>query len=70
VQASFDPKQFEEERISAVQYVRFALGPELARKFCDPSVPARLRVEHANYRESTALDGAIRASLAADLETE
>ena len=70
VAATFDPKQFEEERISAVQYVRFPLGPELACKFCDPSVPARLRVEHSNYRASTALDGATRASLAADLTAE
>jgi hypothetical protein len=70
VAAAFDGKQFEEERISAVQYVRFPLGPELACKFCDPKVPARLRVEHANYRESTALDGATRASLAADLTAE
>ena len=70
VQATFDPKQFEEERISAVQYIRFPLGPELARAFCDPSVPARLRVEHPNYREATPLEGAVRASLAADLASE
>jgi hypothetical protein len=70
VQATFDPKQFEEERISAVQYVRFPLGPELARAFSDATVPARLRVEHPSYRESTALEGAVRASLAADLTSE
>ncbi len=70
VQATFDPKQFEEERISAVQYVRFPLGPELACRFCDPTVPARLRVEHPSYRESTPLDGEVRASLAADLASE
>ena len=70
VQATFDPKQFEEERISAVQYVRFPLGPDLARAFADLSVPVRLRVAHPNYRHSLALDGATRASLAADLATE
>ena len=67
VRASFDRKQFESDRISAVQYVRFPLGPALACKFCDPAVPARLRVEHPNYRESTELAGESRASLAADL---
>lgn len=67
VRASFDPKQFEEERISAVQYVRFPLGPELASEFRDPAVPARLWVDHPSYRASTELCGAIRASLAADL---
>ena len=56
------------DRISAVQYVRFPLGPELAREFCDPAVPARLRVEHPNYRASAEISGASRASLIADLE--
>jgi len=67
VRASFDAKQFESDRISAVQYMRFPLGPTLACKFCDPTVSARLRVAHPNYRESTELTGESRASLAADL---
>jgi hypothetical protein len=67
VQAAFDPKQFEEERISAVQYVRFPLGPSLAARFSDPSVAVELSVEHPNYRASTLITGAARASLAADL---
>ena len=67
VQASFDPKQFEHDRISAVQYIRFALGPELAARFRDPGVPVTLRVEHPNYRQSTRLEGERRSSLAADL---
>jgi hypothetical protein len=67
VRATFDDKQFEEDRISAVQYIRFPLGPERAAAFRDPSVPARLCVDHANYFASTALEGQTRASLAADL---
>jgi hypothetical protein len=67
VRATFDPKQHEEDRISAVQYVRFPLGAQLARRFADPGVLARLRVEHANYRESAEITGASRTSLAADL---
>jgi hypothetical protein len=67
VQAAFDPKQFEEERISAVQYVRFPLGPALAARFADPAVPVELSVEHPNYRASAPITGATRASLAADL---
>jgi uncharacterized protein DUF3501 len=67
VRASFDRKQFETDRISAVQYVRFPLGPELAQKFRDPAIPAALRVEHPNYRATTALDGAPRQSLIGDL---
>ena len=30
VQATFDEKQFEEDRVSAVQYIRFPLGKALA----------------------------------------
>lgn len=66
LQASFDPKQFEADRISAVQYLKFSLGP-LSSEFRDPSVPVKLRVEHQNLRAETTLDGAIRDSLAADL---
>lgn len=68
VRATFDPKQFEEDRISAVQYVRFPLGPELAARFRDPSVPVRLRVDHPSYAASAAVEGASRESLAADLD--
>jgi hypothetical protein len=67
VAATFDAKQFEEDRISAVQYIRFPLDPELAARFRDPSVPVELRVDHPNYAAKTAVEGEARASLAADL---
>jgi len=70
VHASFDPKQFEAERIAAVQYVRFPLGPELAARFRNAEVPVMLRVEHPNYRASTPIVGASRESLARDLEAD
>ncbi len=66
VSASFDPKQFEQERISAVQYIRFPLGRELARRFSDPT-PVVLRVDHPSYSAAAPIEGASRASLAADL---
>ncbi|MBW2280262.1 MAG: DUF3501 family protein [Deltaproteobacteria bacterium] len=67
LRASFDAKQFEADRISAVQYVQFTLGPELARSFADPSVPATLRVDHPACSYATALTGEVRASLIRDL---
>lgn len=70
VRATFDAKQFESDRISAVQYVRFPLGPELACRFCDPQLAVRLRVDHPSYRESTRIEGASRDSLIADLVAE
>ena len=70
IRAGFDAKQFEEDRISAVQYVRFDLGPALATAFRDPAVPAALRVDHPSYSARTAIEGASRASLAADLDPD
>jgi len=67
VRASFDPKQFEEDRISAVQYVRFPLGDAVAAAFSDPATPASLALEHPNYTHTTPLEGDTRASLIEDL---
>jgi hypothetical protein len=69
VRASFDPKQFESDRISAVQYVRFPLGPAIAAKFRDRNVPVRLRVDHPNFRQATEIRGDARESLIGDLST-
>lgn len=68
VQATFDAKQFEEDRISAVQYVKFPLGETLAATFRDPEVPVVLRVDHPSYAARTQIEGASRASLASDLD--
>lgn len=68
--ARFDPRQFDEERISAVQYVRFRLGDEGAADFLDPSKEVRLRVAHPAYSAETTLDQQSRASLAEDLRAE
>ena len=67
VRATFDEKQFEEERISAVQYIRFELGEELSAAFRAGEVDVALRVDHPNYQARTVIEGASRASLAADL---
>jgi hypothetical protein len=69
VRATFDPKQFESDRISAVQYVRFPLGPAIAAKFRDRNVPVRLRVDHPNFRQATEIRGDARESLIGDLST-
>ncbi len=67
VPARFDPKQMEEDRISAVQYLRFPLGPRARECFLDPAVPASLAIEHPNYRAETELSPEARRSLARDL---
>jgi hypothetical protein len=67
IRAHFDPKQLEENRISAVQYIRFALGAGQVGRFRDPAVPARLRIDHPNYRHSAALPEPVRVNLARGL---
>jgi diadenosine tetraphosphate (Ap4A) HIT family hydrolase len=63
VPARFDAKQLEEDRISAVQYIRFPLGVEGARRLLDPAVPARIRIDHPNYRCEAELPAPLRQSL-------
>ncbi len=68
VPACFDAKQFEEDRISAVQYIRFTLDADDASALADTSVPAALRVAHPAYAHETPLSAAVRASLVAGIE--
>jgi hypothetical protein len=67
IQAQFEAGRSREDKLSAVQYVRFALPPEARRAFADASVPAHLAIDHPNYRHAAAVEGAVRASLCGDL---
>jgi hypothetical protein len=68
VRAEFEAGRQEEDRISAVQYTRFAL-PEAARAALrTPGTPLRLAITHPNYQVSVPLTEEARASLARDLE--
>jgi Protein of unknown function (DUF3501) len=70
VRADFDARQLEEDRISAVQYLRFRLPPPVAARFADASVPARIRIDHPRYAALAELPPEVRASLAATLRAE
>jgi hypothetical protein len=67
VPARFEPGRSTEEKLSAVQYVRFALGAVLARTFVSSDATVELRVDHPNYQASALLTPRQRASLARDL---
>ncbi len=67
VPARFDEKQLEEDRIAAVQYLRFRLSEPQAQRFADPAVLARLRIDHPNYRREVELAPAVRECLARGL---
>jgi len=67
VRARFDAKQLEEERISAVQYIRFSLDAEQVRRLGDLDCPAALRIDHPNYEYEAAMPEPLRRSLCIDL---
>lgn len=67
IRASFEPGRSRADRLSAVQYIRFALPPAARVAFLDQAVPARIRIAHPHYAAEAVLDGAVRASLSDDL---
>ncbi len=66
VPALFDDRQMEEDRISAVHYLRFTLTPDQASAFREGPAP-RLCIDHSSYSHEVELSDATRKSLAADL---
>jgi hypothetical protein len=68
--ARFDAQQMEEDRISAVQYIRFALDEAAAAAFAEPASHAALRISHPNYAHEVELSGSVRASLVAGLSAD
>lgn len=67
VPAEFDRRQLDEDRISAVHYLRFALTPAQAAVFQDAATPAALRVDHPHYVARSTLEGELRRGLALGL---
>ena len=68
VPAQFEPGRSKEDKLSAVQYVRFAFDADARAAFVGGTQPVRLIIDHPHYRHSAAIEGAVRASLARDRE--
>lgn len=68
VPARFEPGRAREDRISAVQYVRFPLSEAAAERLREPGTPVAVAIDHPAYRARTSLTDEQRAALAADLE--
>ncbi len=68
VRGEFEAGRSQADKLSAVQYVRFAFEPEACRAFRSAAQPPRLVIDHANYRHAAVIDGLVRQSLAGDLE--
>ena len=70
IPARFDPKQREEDRISAVQYIRFPLGDADVRRLCDAGARAAIAIDHPNYRREAPLPDELRRSLCRGLRAD
>lgn len=67
VTAEFEPGHSKEEKMAAVQYIRFKVPPAVRRALADAAVPARLVADHPSYRAEVAVSAETRAELLADL---
>ena len=67
VPGQFEPGRSKEDKLSAVQYVRFVLDEAARVAFVSGAAPVRLVIDHPNYRHAATIDDAVRASLAVDL---
>jgi len=68
VRAAFEPGRSTDERISAVQYMRFPLTPAAKEALRAPGTPLVLVIDHPNYQQRVELSEDVRASLAADVD--
>jgi hypothetical protein len=66
IRAAFEPGRSTEDRISAVQYLRFPLSPAAKAALAAPGTPVAIEIDHASYRHRVACGDELRASLAAD----
>jgi len=67
VPATFEPGRSREDKISAVQYVRFPMGDAVAQRFGTAGTPIEIAIDHPHYRAHTRLTEEQRSALAEDL---
>lgn len=67
IPAVFEGGRSKEDKLSAVQYVRFPFGEAARAAFARPKTPVHLVIDHRNYQARTAIEGRVRASLQRDL---
>jgi len=64
--AAFEPGRSTDDKISAVQYVRFPLTAEARSALLAPGTAIAVEIDHPNYRHRVACPEELRASLAGD----
>lgn len=65
--ARFDGEQFNDQRVSSVQFVRFPLSPAARRAFGELARPATLVCSHPFLPTRTALAPGVRGAIVGDL---
>ena len=68
IPAVFEEGHATDDRISAVQYVRFKLTRDDVAAFEKPSIPIRVIIEHQNYKEEAILSEKMREAIRNDVE--
>jgi hypothetical protein len=68
VRASSEPGRSTEEKISAVQYLRFHLSAENKAALATAGTPVAVEIDHPNYRHRVPCGEELRTSLAADFQ--
>ena len=68
IPGEFEAGRSEDDRISAVQYLRFRIPPEAQGRLRTPGAAVALLTDHPSYRHRQELSEASRAALAADLD--
>jgi hypothetical protein len=67
VRAEFDPDQFSEDKLAAVQYLKFPLSPAAQKALATAETAVAVAIDHPSYRYEARLSETTRASLARDL---
>jgi hypothetical protein len=68
IRAAFEPGRSTDDKISAVQYLRFPLSAEAKAQLAVANTPIAIEIDHPNYRHRVACGDDLRASLAADYQ--
>lgn len=66
LRAHFEPGRATEDKISAVQYLRFPLPAEARAALADPATAIAVAIDHPSYAHTAAAPAGLRASLAGD----
>ena len=67
IPAVFEEGHATDDRISAVQYIRFKFSPEETKALADSSIPAAVVIKHKNYNAEAPLNDGMRQALYSDI---